>query len=638
MLKNVYNQLSSAILLKMWYTLKVEIKIKEEKMTKLREDIRNVAIIAHVDHGKTTLVDELLKQSHTLDERKELDERAMDSNDLEKERGITILAKNTAVAYNGTRINIMDTPGHADFGGEVERIMKMVDGVVLVVDAYEGTMPQTRFVLKKALEQNLTPIVVVNKIDKPSARPEEVVDEVLELFIELGADDDQLEFPVVLTSARNGIAKLTMEEESDNLEALFKVILENIPAPDVEVDAPLQMLVNTLDYDDYVGRIVVGRVIRGTIHNGETITLMDEEGERKAKIGRLYTYEGLKRAETQEVGAGDIVALIGLADANIGDTIADAESPEKLKGISIDEPTLSMVFSVNNSPFAGREGEYVTSRHLRDRLFKEIKTNVSMRLEETESPDAFIVSGRGELHLSVLIETMRREGYELQVGKPKVIMHHDETGTLQEPMEALTIDVPQEFMGAVMEGLGLRKAELTNMTEMAGYLRMEFVIPARGLIGFRNQFLTDTKGNGVMNHVFAGYADYKGEIPGRTRGSLVAFENGETTSYGIGNAQERGNMFIIPGEQVYEGQIIGENSRDDDMDVNPCKKKHVSNMRASGSDDTIRLIPPKTFSLEQALEHINDDELVEVTPKNIRMRKKILDRVERGRQRSRNKA
>ena len=604
----------------------------------LRNDLRNIAIIAHVDHGKTTLVDAMLKQSGIFRANEHVEERVMDSNALERERGITILAKNTAVMHKDTKINILDTPGHADFGGEVERVLTMVDGVLLLVDAYEGPMPQTKYVLRKALEQHLKPIVVINKIDRPDQRVEEVIDEVLDLFIELGADDDQLEFPVVLTSARNGIAKLTMEEESDNLEALFKVILENIPAPDVEVDAPLQMLVNTLDYDDYVGRIVVGRVIRGTIHNGETITLMDEEGERKAKIGRLYTYEGLKRAETQEVGAGDIVALIGLADANIGDTIADAESPEKLKGISIDEPTLSMVFSVNNSPFAGREGEYVTSRHLRDRLFKEIKTNVSMRLEETESPDAFIVSGRGELHLSVLIETMRREGYELQVGKPKVIMHHDETGTLQEPMEALTIDVPQEFMGAVMEGLGLRKAELTNMTEMAGYLRMEFVIPARGLIGFRNQFLTDTKGNGVMNHVFAGYADYKGEIPGRTRGSLVAFENGETTSYGIGNAQERGNMFIIPGEQVYEGQIIGENSRDDDMDVNPCKKKHVSNMRASGSDDTIRLIPPKTFSLEQALEHINYDELVEVTPKNIRMRKKILDRVERGRQRSRNKA
>jgi len=575
----------------------------------LRNDLRNIAIIAHVDHGKTTLVDAMLKQSGIFRANEHVEERVMDSNALERERGITILAKNTAVMHKDTKINILDTPGHADFGGEVERVLTMVDGVLLLVDAYEGPMPQTKYVLRKALEQHLKPIVVINKIDRPDQRVEEVIDEVLDLFIELGADDDQLEFPVVLTSARNGIAKLTMEEESDNLEALFKVILENIPAPDVEVDAPLQMLVNTLDYDDYVGRIVVGRVIRGTIHNGETITLMDEEGERKAKIGRLYTYEGLKRAETQEVGAGDIVALIGLADANIGDTIADAESPEKLKGISIDEPTLSMVFSVNNSPFAGREGEYVTSRHLRDRLFKEIKTNVSMRLEETESPDAFIVSGRGELHLSVLIETMRREGYELQVGKPKVIMHHDETGTLQEPMEALTIDVPQEF-----------------------------VIPARGLIGFRNQFLTDTKGNGVMNHVFAGYADYKGEIPGRTRGSLVAFENGETTSYGIGNAQERGNMFIIPGEQVYEGQIIGENSRDDDMDVNPCKKKHVSNMRASGSDDTIRLIPPKTFSLEQALEHINDDELVEVTPKNIRMRKKILDRVERGRQRSRNKA
>ena len=573
----------------------------------LRNDLRNIAIIAHVDHGKTTLVDAMLKQSGIFRANEHVEERVMDSNALERERGITILAKNTAVMHKDTKINILDTPGHADFGGEVERVLTMVDGVLLLVDAYEGPMPQTKYVLRKALEQHLKPIVVINKIDRPDQRVEEVIDEVLDLFIELGADDDQLEFPVVLTSARNGIAKLTMEEESDNLEALFKVILENIPAPDVEVDAPLQMLVNTLDYDDYVGRIVVGRVIRGTIHNGETITLMDEEGERKAKIGRLYTYEGLKRAETQEVGDGDIVALIGLADANIGDTIADAESPEKLKGISIDEPTLSMVFSVNNSPFAGREGEYVTSRHLRDRLF-------------------------------VLIETMRREGYELQVGKPKVIMHHDETGTLQEPMEALTIDVPQEFMGAVMEGLGLRKAELTNMTEMAGYLRMEFVIPARGLIGFRNQFLTDTKGNGVMNHVFAGYADYKGEIPGRTRGSLVAFENGETTSYGIGNAQERGNMFIIPGEQVYEGQIIGENSRDDDMDVNPCKKKHVSNMRASGSDDTIRLIPPKTFSLEQALEHINDDELVEVTPKNIRMRKKILDRVERGRQRSRNKA
>ena len=596
----------------------------------IRNDLRNIAIIAHVDHGKTTLVDAMLKQSGVFRANEHVEERVMDSNALERERGITILAKNTAVMHNGTKINILDTPGHADFGGEVERVLTMVDGVLLLVDAYEGPMPQTKYVLRKALERNLKPIVVINKIDRPDQRVNEVIDEVLDLFIELNANDDQLEFPVVLTSARNGIAKLSMEDESDNLEPLFRVILENIPAPDVDTEAPLQMLVNTLDYDDYVGRIVVGRVVRGTIHNGENIMLMDNSSNRKAKIGRLYTYQGLKRVEVDEVAAGDIVALIGLADANIGDTIADAENPEKLEGISIDEPTLSMVFSVNTSPFAGREGEFVTSRHLRERLFKEVKTNVAMRLEETESPDSYIVKGRGELHLSILIETMRREGYELQVGKPKVITHRDEE-------EALTIDVPQDFMGAVMEGLGLRKAELQNMTEMAGYLRMEFLIPARGLIGFRNQFLTDTKGNGIMNHVFAGYAPYKGDIPGRTRGSLVAFEAGETTSYGISNAQERGTMFIVPGEQVYEGQIIGENSREDDMDVNPCKKKHVSNMRASGSDEAIRLIPPKTFSLEQALEHINDDELVEVTPKSIRMRKKILDRVERGRLRARNK-
>lgn len=603
----------------------------------IRNDLRNIAIIAHVDHGKTTLVDAMLKQSGIFRANEHVEERVMDSNALERERGITILAKNTAVMHNGTKINILDTPGHADFGGEVERVLTMVDGVLLLVDAYEGPMPQTKYVLRKALERNLKPIVVINKIDRPDQRVNEVIDEVLDLFIELNANDDQLEFPVVLTSARNGIAKLSMEDESDNLEPLFRVILENIPAPDVDTEAPLQMLVNTLDYDDYVGRIVVGRVVRGTIHNSENIMLMDNSSNRKAKIGRLYTYQGLKRVEVDEVAAGDIVALIGLADANIGDTIADAENPEKLEGISIDEPTLSMVFSVNTSPFAGREGEFVTSRHLRERLFKEVKTNVAMRLEETESPDSYIVKGRGELHLSILIETMRREGYELQVGKPKVITHRDEEGNLLEPMEALTIDVPQDFMGAVMEGLGLRKAELQNMTEMAGYLRMEFLIPARGLIGFRNQFLTDTKGNGIMNHVFAGYAPYKGDIPGRTRGSLVAFEAGETTSYGISNAQERGTMFIVPGEQVYEGQIIGENSREDDMDVNPCKKKHVSNMRASGSDEAIRLIPPKTFSLEQALEHINDDELVEVTPKSIRMRKKILDRVERGRLRARNK-
>ena len=603
----------------------------------IRNDIRNIAIIAHVDHGKTTLVDAMLKQSGVFRANEHVEERVMDSNDLERERGITILSKNTAVMHDGVKINILDTPGHADFGGEVERVLNMVDGVLLLVDAYEGPMPQTKYVLRKALEAHLKPIVVINKIDRPDQRVEEVVDEVLDLFIELNADEDQLEFPVVYASARNGIAKLSMEDDNNNLEPLFKVILENIPAPDVDVEAPLQMLVNTLDYDNFIGRIVIGRVMRGTIHNGENVALMNEDKVRPGKIGRLYAYQGLKRVEVDEAKAGDIVALMGLQDAEIGETIADKDNPEALKGIKIDEPTLSMVFYVNNSPFAGKEGEFVTSRHIRDRLFKEAETNVALRVEETESPDAYKVSGRGELHLSILIETMRREGFELQVGKPKVIMHRDETGTLQEPMEALTIDVPQDYMGAVMEGLGLRKAELQNMTEMAGYLRMEFKIPARGLIGFRNQFLTDTKGNGIMNHVFAGYEDYTGEIPGRTRGSLVAFESGETTSYGIGNAQERGTMFVIPAEKIYEGQLVGENSREDDMDVNPCKKKHVSNMRASGSDEAIRLIPPRTFSLEQALEHINEDELVEVTPKSIRMRKKVLNRLERGKLRARMK-
>ena len=603
----------------------------------IRNDIRNIAIIAHVDHGKTTLVDAMLKQSGVFRANEHVEERVMDSNDLERERGITILSKNTAVMHDGVKINILDTPGHADFGGEVERVLNMVDGVLLLVDAYEGPMPQTKYVLRKALEAHLKPIVVINKIDRPDQRVEEVVDEVLDLFIELNADEDQLEFPVVYASARNGIAKLSMEDDNNNLEPLFKVILENIPAPDVDVEAPLQMLVNTLDYDNFIGRIVIGRVMRGTIHNGENVALMNEDKVRPGKIGRLYAYQGLKRVEVDEAKAGDIVALMGLQDAEIGETIADKDNPEALKGIKIDEPTLSMVFYVNNSPFAGKEGEFVTSRHIRDRLFKEAETNVALRVEETESPDAYKVSGRGELHLSILIETMRREGFELQVGKPKVIMHRDETGTLQEPMEALTIDVPQDYMGAVMEGLGLRKAELQNMTEMAGYLRMEFKIPARGLIGFRNQFLTDTKGNGIMNHVFAGYEDYKGEIPGRTRGSLVAFESGETTSYGIGNAQERGTMFVIPAEKIYEGHLVGENSREDDMDVNPCKKKHVSNMRASGSDEAIRLIPPRTFSLEQALEHINEDELVEVTPKSIRMRTKVLNRLERGKLRARMK-
>ncbi len=603
----------------------------------IRDDLRNIAIIAHVDHGKTTLVDAMLKQSGVFRANERVQERVMDSNDQERERGITILSKNTAVMHGTTKINILDTPGHADFGGEVERVLNMVDGVLLLVDAYEGPMPQTKYVLRKALEHHLKPIVVINKIDRPDQRVEEVVDEVLDLFIELNATENQLDFPVVYASAKAGIAKLHMEDESNDLQPLFKVILDSIPAPDVEVDKPLQLLVNTLDYDDYVGRIVVGRIVRGTIHNGEQISLMHDDKITKQKIGRLYTYQGLKRTEVQEVSAGDIIALIGLPTAEIGDTIADAEQPEQLEGIKIDEPTLSMVFAVNDGPFAGQEGDFVTSRHLRERLFKEMETNVSMKLEETDQPDAFKVSGRGELHLSVLIESMRREGYELQVGKPKVIMHRDENGDLLEPFEALTVDVPQEYMGAVMEDLGLRKAELQSMTEMSGYLRMEFIIPARGLIGFRNQLLTDTKGNGIMNHVFANWAPYKGDIPGGTRGSLVAFETGDTTAYGIDKCQERGILYVSPGEKIYEGQIVGENTREDDMDINPCKKKHVSNMRASGSDDTVHLIPPQTFSLEQCLEHINEDESVEVTPKSLRMRKRILDRLERGRQRSRNK-
>ena len=596
-----------------------------------RTDLRNIAIIAHVDHGKTTLVDAMLKQSGVFRLNEQVNERVMDSNDLERERGITILAKNTSVMYGDVKINILDTPGHADFGGEVERVLNMVDGVLLLVDAFEGPMPQTKYVLRKALEQKLKPIVVINKIDRPDQRVEEVVDEVLDLFIELGADEDQLEFPVVYASARSGIAKLNMEDETNDVSALFQVILEQIPAPQGDKEAPLQIMVNNLDYDDYVGRIVIGRIIRGTINSGQQVTVMSGDREYKAKTGRLYVYQGLKRVEADNAYYGEIIALIGLSDVNIGDTIADPENPELLVGIKIDEPTLSMIFSVNNSPFAGREGEFVTSRHLRDRLFREVQTNVSMKVEETESPDAFIVSGRGELHLSILIETMRREGYELQVGKPKVIMHEID-GQLHEPMEYLTIDVPHDFMGSVMEGLGLRRAEMVNMSDFAGYLRLEFVVPARGLIGFRNQFLTDTKGNGIMHHVFHGYAPYKGDIPGRTRGALVAFETGETTSYGIGNVQERGVVFISPGEQVYEGQVIGENSREQDMDVNVCKKKHVTNMRASGTDDTVRLVPPRIHSLEQALEHINDDETVEVTPKSIRMRKKVLDKLARAKQ------
>ena len=591
----------------------------------IRENLRNVAIIAHVDHGKTTLVDALLKQSHIFRDNEKVAERVMDSNDLERERGITILSKNTAVMHNDVKINIVDTPGHADFGGEVERVLNMVDGVLLLVDSFEGPMPQTKYVLRKALEQGLKPIVVINKIDRPDQRVHEVEDEVLELFMELEADDDQLDFPVVYASARDGIAKASMEDDSTDMTALFDVLIKEIPAPQGDIDGPLQFMVTTLDYDDFVGKIAVGRIVRGRMKTNQQVVLMNGESTRKGKIGRVYTYNGLNRVETDEAGMGDIIAFVGIDDINIGETVADAENPEALPTISIDEPTLSMMFSVNNSPFAGREGDYVTSRHLRDRLFKEVETNVSMRVEETDSPDSFKVSGRGELHLAVLIETMRREGYELQVGKPRVIFKtiNDQ---LCEPLEALTIDVPQEFMGTVMENLGQRKAELTNMVELAGYLRMEFVVPARGLIGFRAQFLTATKGNGIMNHVFHGYAPYKGDIPGRTRGALVAFEDGETTPYGLNSVQDRGTLFLGANVPVYTGQVIGENARENDMDVNPNKKKHVTNMRSSSSDEAVRLTPPRIFSLEQALEWINDDELVEVTPENIRMRKAILDR------------
>ncbi|CVK19779.1 MULTISPECIES: translational GTPase TypA [Sporomusa] len=597
-----------------------------------RNDLRNIAIIAHVDHGKTTLVDAMLKQSGVFRANEHVAERVMDSNDIERERGITILSKNTAVMYNNTKINIVDTPGHADFGGEVERVLNMVDGVLLLVDAFEGPMPQTKYVLRKALEQKLKPIVVINKIDRPDQRVEDVVDEVLELFIELEADDEQLDFPVVYATARSGIAKMEMADESDNLLPLFECIERTIPAPQGEIDGPLQVMITTLDYDDYVGRIAIGRVVRGRIVSGQNVTVLTGETQEKAKIGKLYIYEGLKRTEVKEAALGDIIAMIGLETVNIGDTVADTENPEALPTIRIDEPTLAMLFAVNTSPFAGREGQYVTSRHIRDRLFREAQTNVSLRVIETDSPDAFEVAGRGELHLSILIETMRREGYELQIGKPQVI-YKQINGQRCEPMEFLTIDVPQEFMGAVMESLGTRRAELVNMVELAGYLRMEFIVPARGLIGFRSEFLTNTKGNGIMHHVFHGYVPYKGDIPGRTRGALVAFEAGETSGYGINSIQDRGIMFVIPGQAVYQGMIVGENAREMDMDVNPCKKKHVTNMRASGSDDAVRLAPARIFSLEQALEYINDDELVEVTPQSIRLRKATLDRHARGRER-----
>ena len=602
-----------------------------------RDDIRNIAIIAHVDHGKTTLVDALLRQSNVFRTNEKVEERVMDSNDLEKERGITILSKNTAVMHEGVKINIVDTPGHADFGGEVERVLKMVDSVLLVVDSYEGPMPQTKFVLKKALELELKPIVVINKIDKPDARPEEVIDEVFDLFVELGANDEQLDFPIIYASARNGFARYNVEDTNEDMQPLFETIIKHVAPPEGYLDAPFQMLVTTLDSNVFVGKIALGKIHRGKVKKNQNVALVSNDGTTKNyKVTNLFVYNGLKREETDEAGFGDIVAISGVTDANIGETIADAENPEALPFVHIDEPTLSMNFMVNDSPFAGQEGEFVTSRHLRDRLIKELETNVSLSVREI-TPDCFEVSGRGELHLSILIETMRREGYEFQVSKANVI-YKEENGKKLEPMEYLTIDVPEEFMGPVMEKLGPRKAEMVNMTSAVnGYSRLEFVVPARGLIGFRNEFMTDTKGNGIMNHVFEGYGPYKGDIPSRSRGSIVAFETGDAIAYGLFNAQDKGQLFIGAGVPVYQGMVVGVCGRAEDLDINVCKGKKLTNTRASGSDDAVKLVPPVVMSLENCLEFINNDELVEVTPQNIRMRKTVLDSGERRRMLSRNK-
>ena len=596
------------------------------------QKIRNIAIIAHVDHGKTTLVDALLKQSHVFRDNEQVQERVMDSNDLEKERGITILSKNTSVMYKDIKINIVDTPGHADFGGEVERVLKTVDGVLLLVDAFEGAMPQTREVLKKSLALGLKPIVVINKIDRPGATPEKVVDQVIELFIELNATDEQLEFPVVYASAKNGIAKMNLEDESTDLTCLFETIIDTIQAPNCDLEGPAQMLVSNIDYDDYVGRIAVGRIERGTIKINMPVAICGKEDKiTQGRIAKLYTHVGLKRQEVEEVGAGDIVALAGLPNINIGDTICDLNNPEKIPFVDIDEPTVSMTFSVNNGPFAGKEGQYITSRHIRDRLFKELERNVSLRVKETETPDSFEVSGRGELHLSVLIETMRREGFELLVSRPKVIFKEID-GVKCEPIERLVVNVPDDCVGNVIEKLGRRKAEMVNMEPAEeGHTKIEFKIPARGLIGYRTEFLTDTKGEGTMNHIFDCYEPYKGDIQARVRGTIVAFEAGKSITYGLYNAQDKGELFIGTGVDVYEGMIVGLNSRGEDLAINVCKEKHLTNTRASGSDDALRLVPPIQMSLEKAIEFIQDDELVEVTPKSIRLRKKILDSKERER-------
>ena len=592
-----------------------------------QENLRNIAIIAHVDHGKTTIVDKLLKQAGTFRSNEQVAERVMDSNDIERERGITILSKNTSLVYKDVKINIVDTPGHADFGGEVERILMMVDAVLLLVDAFEGCMPQTRFVLKKALALGKKPIVVINKIDRPMARPAEVIDEVLDLFIELDADDDQLEFPVVYASARDGYSSLDPNVREGDMRPLLDAILEHAPAPEGDPDAPLQLLFSNVDYDDYLGRIGVGRVERGRVKTGDNVVLCHSDGTTSnVKITRLYQFEGLKRTECESASVGDLVAVSGLADLNIGETACAPDCIEPLPFVKIDEPTVSMNFIVNNSPFAGKEGKFVTSRNLRERLFKEVETNISMRVEETDSADTFRVSGRGELHLSILIETMRRQGYEFQVSRPQVI-YTEQDGVLMEPMELLIIEVPESYVGAVIEKLGSRKAELLNMgSREAGSTHIEFRIPSRSLMGYRSQFMTDTNGNGIMNHIFDGYEAYKGDIPERSAGSIIVHEDGESTAYGLFNTQDRGRLFIGPGVPVYEGMVVGENPNGEDIVCNVCKKKHATNTRASGSDEALKLTPPSTYSLEQALEFIKDDELVEVTPKSIRLRKMILSK------------
>ena len=592
-----------------------------------RKNIRNIAIIAHVDHGKTTLVDALLKQSGIFRENEQVDERAMDSNDLERERGITMLAKNTSLLYNGVKINIIDTPGHADFGGEVERGLEMVDGVLLLVDAFEGCMPQTRFVLSKAFALNLKPIIVVNKVDRPNARPYEVVDEVLDLFIDLGATEEQLDTPVIYASGRDGwaTAEYNPEQPNKDLKELFELIVNEIPCPDCEDDAPFQMLVSNIDYDDYTGRIAVGKIQRGKINTNMQLSVCRADGSvSRSKATKLYMFEGLSKSVVDEAGAGDVVAISGITDINIGETLCDVNNPEALPFVKIDDPVLSMTFSVNDSPFAGQDGKFVTSRHLRDRLFRELDSNIALRVEETDTTEAFTVSGRGELHLSVLIENMRREGYEFQVSNP-VVIYKEIDGVKCEPIERLTVDVPEEYTGTIMDGVIKRMGEMVNMYPTAqSYTRLEFLIPSRGLIGYRGEMLTATKGTGIVNSILEGYEPYKGDLQTRTRGTLIAWENGESITYGLYNAQERGTLFIGAGVKVYEGMIVGENARLEDIVVNVCKKKHVTNTRASGSDDALKLVPPKEMSLEQCLEFIADDELLEVTPNNLRMRKKIL--------------